>query len=115
LDNCWIMGERQQAPLNLALTGPSSMRVARASCCVGVSLGGGLEAFGARAVEPIAAEFADPCRDGLLVHAYDQGHLCKALTVHDREDGEVIFDLAHIAEVLGSFQVALSLFTVGDR
>jgi len=39
------MGERQQAPLNPALTGPSSMSAAKASFCVGVSLGGGLKAF----------------------------------------------------------------------
>ena len=34
------MGERQQAPLNPALTGPSSIHVARVAFCVGVSLGG---------------------------------------------------------------------------
>ena len=63
-------------------------------------------------LEPRAAKPLDPCRDGLLVHAQDQGDLRNALAVYDCEDGEEIFDLAYVAEVLGRLQVALDLFTV---
>src|SRR5262249_19928080 len=44
--SCWIKGERQQALLNPAFSGPSSMRGARAAMCVGVSLGGRPVGFG---------------------------------------------------------------------
>jgi hypothetical protein len=49
------------------------------------------------------------------VDAQDHGDLGNTLAVYDREDGEEIFDLAHVAEVLSRLQVALHFFTVGDR
>jgi hypothetical protein len=74
---------------------------------------GGLRA--GHGLEPIAAKRVEPCRDGLRVHAPDQGDLCKALAVQDRKDGEEVFDLAQMAHVLGCLQVALHYFTVGGR
>ena len=68
-----------------------------------------------RALEPRAAKHANPCRDSLFVHAQDQGDLRKALAVYNCEDGEEIFDLAQVASVLGSLQVALYFFTIGCR
>src|SRR5688572_30144204 len=68
-----------------------------------------------RALDPIAAQQADPAYNGLLMHAQNQGYLRKALAVYDRQDGEEILDLAQVGEVLGSLQVALHFFTVGGR
>jgi len=49
------------------------------------------------------------------VHTQDQSDLCKALAVHNREDGEEIFDPAQAAKVLGRLQVVRHFFTVGGR
>jgi hypothetical protein len=49
------------------------------------------------------------------VHTQDQSDLCNALAVHNREDGEEIFDPAQAAKVLGRFQVVLHFFTVSGR
>jgi hypothetical protein len=56
---------------------------------------GGLCAWGV--LEPLAAKAAEPGCDGLRVHAQARGDLCKALAVHDGEDGEEICDLAQAA------------------
>src|SRR5262249_23201797 len=68
-----------------------------------------------RVLESRAAKRGEPCRDSLLVHAQEQSNLGKALAVHDREDGEQMFDPAQVAKVLGRLQVVLHCFTVGGR
>ena len=55
-------------------------------------------------LEPIATKRLEPCRDGLLMYAQDQGDLCKALAIQHGEDGEEMFDLAQAAKVLGRLQ-----------
>jgi hypothetical protein len=47
-----------------------------------------------RALAAIAAKPVDPGCNSLLVHTQDQSDLRTALAIHDREDGEEIFDLA---------------------
>jgi hypothetical protein len=70
---------------------------------------GGLAVW--RALTSITAELPEPDHNGLLVHLQDQGHLCRVLTINDRQDSEEILALAHVAEMLGSPQVVLHCFT----
>ena len=107
------MGAGQQAPLNPAVPGPLLNECGQ--CCLlrrGQLRWAAWWLFVRCALEPIAAEGADPCRAGLLVHASDQGHLCTALTGQNREDGEEICALAQVAQVLGRLQLAFHFFTI---
>src|SRR6266516_1475080 len=63
-------------------------------------------------MEPIATEHAHPCSDGLLVHAQDQSDLRVTLAVHNREDGEEILHLAHVAQLLSRLQLAVHFLTL---
>src|SRR5205085_11355557 len=66
-------------------------------------------------LEPITAKLTYPGGDGLLVHTQDQGNLCNALAIDDRENGETILHLAQLAEALRSLHTALHCFTIGSR
>jgi hypothetical protein len=91
------MGERQQGPLNPALTGPSSIKAARTACGVESIWVGGRWALCVGCPGALATKPVEPGCDGLRVHAQTRGNLYKALAVHDGEDGEEIFDLAQAA------------------
>src|SRR5262249_32352840 len=68
--------------------------------------------FTRRSLRTVAHKQPHPFGDRLELHSQSESNLFKALAIHHSEDGQEIFDLVQVAQLLGGFQSLLDFFAV---